>query len=103
MSGSPEQKSESVFLNPKIQAIMDAYKVNEETATKLSVYATAIAQELMAKWCRNTLKRRRIEAEEIYVLLKKLKTTEDWLDPVLAEIEKKVLKMCVDVNCQENP
>ena len=69
---------------------MDGCKVTEDVAEKLLVYATEIAQERMERWCKNTLKRHSEQAEQIYSLLKKLKA-----DPLLPEIEKKVLELCI--------
>ncbi len=101
MVGTPERKDTSEFLNPKIKQIMETYTVDEETATKLSITVTVLAQEQMKKWCSNTLKIRREKAEDIYQLLKQLKKNEDWLDPILAEIEKKILELCINTDFGE--
>lgn len=95
MTGTPERKDVVEFLNPKIKTIMETCKVDEATATKYSVEATTLAQELMEKWCRNTRKMHRNRADDIYRLLKKLTAENPTLvnNPLVVEIQKKVLEL----------
>lgn len=103
MAGSPEQTSQ--YVNLKLKRVMDECHVNEETAEKLLVMATTLAQELNDKWCSNTLKVHSNQAEDIYKLLKQLQQeglrqatiNEDstLAETLLADIEKKVLALCI--------
>ena len=93
MAGSPEAVME--YQNLKLKRVMDECHVNEETAEKLLVMASTLAQEQMDRWLRNSSKMRRNIAEDIYKLLKKLKPSQGDSE-VLNMIEEKILRLRVE-------
>jgi hypothetical protein len=74
--------------------VMNDFNVDEKTAEKIIAFANTMATEKMNKWIDNYRKRLKEEAEYIYQLIKRLKK-EKGNNPLVNEIEKKILEMVV--------
>lgn len=81
----------------ELQALMDAYGVDEKIAHKILQDKVTYAVQRMDKWINNARRAQKEHAEEIYHLLKRLK--KDGVkgnQAVIDEIEKNILKICVE-------
>jgi len=82
----------------QVKKLMLEFSVDEKTARRLISYFTCSTQERVDKWIRNIRKLQKDRADEIYRLLKRLKKGDK---SVIDEIEKKILKICVERDIDE--
>jgi hypothetical protein len=93
MSGGVENSY--IPLGELTKKVMNDFNVDEKTAERIIAFANSIAIEKMDKWINNYRKRLKEDAEYIYQLTKQLKK-EKGNNPLVNEIEKKILEMVVN-------